>query len=409
MQDITPTPPPAAVAALPVVVDGHLKFSSLASFYAFLKANENKTQEELMQMNRDMGFVSHLRLYNEEGLQPTPTALRGSQLPASAASATANSATTGLNGPVANAGGTIYADEPVTTGPVIGVISPEIPDPLLDATLDINQEVLINNLTVRVGNDYTFYYPAGQSALVDDFYQKVATGEINLTDADMHNFGDLVVQRNSMITNPIDGGTTSPVGGGSTSPDGGAVTSGTIPFFNNRSIEGTINFDRTHRIECQIWQGNWGIYASSGIKTHATQYARKWGFFHGWVDFSPDEVTAAANVTFNLPNASGGLTPTTQQAYFISETNRAVAVKRFDWGTLVVTYTNAPTGIAQQIQYILLSKMTVTVTNPAYVPPGSTALPTFNPPTLTLQIDKLTSVHTGRAGSQIISVPLTWR
>ncbi len=61
MQDITPTPPPAAVAALPVVVDGHLKFSSLASFHAFLKANENKTQEELMQMNRDMGFVSHLR------------------------------------------------------------------------------------------------------------------------------------------------------------------------------------------------------------------------------------------------------------------------------------------------------------------------------------------------------------
>lgn len=178
MQDITPTPPPAAVAALPVVVDGHLKFSSLESFHAFLKANENKTQEELMQMNRDMGFVSHLRLYNEEGLQPTPTALRGSQLPANVASATANPATSGLNGPVANAGGTIYADEPVTTGPVIGVISPEIPDPLLDATLDINQEVLINNLTVRVGNDYTFYYPAGQSALVEDFYQKVDAGEI---------------------------------------------------------------------------------------------------------------------------------------------------------------------------------------------------------------------------------------
>jgi len=59
-------------------------------------------------------------------------------------------------------------------------------------------------LTVRVGNDYTFYYPAGQSALVDDFYQKVATGEINLTDADMHNFGDLVVQRNSMITEVVE-------------------------------------------------------------------------------------------------------------------------------------------------------------------------------------------------------------
>ncbi|MEJ7662989.1 MAG: hypothetical protein WKG07_27265 [Hymenobacter sp.] len=345
---------------MPVVVDGHLKFSSLENFHAFLKANETKTQEELMQLNRDMGFVSHLRLYNEEGLQPTPTALRGPQSPANASSATVNSATTGLNGPVTNAGGTIYGDEPVTTGPVIGVISPEIPDPLLDATLDINQEVLINNLTVRVGNDYTFYYPAGQSALVDDFYQKVATGEINLTDAAMHNFGDLVVQRNSMITNPV--------GGGTTSPGNGAIASASAPYYKNVSVEGTANFDRTHRIECQIWQGNWGIYASSGIKTHATQYARKWGFFHGWVDFSLNEVTAAANVTFNLPNASGGTTPTTEQPYFSSETNKAVAVNRFDWGTAVAVYTNSPTGIAQQVQSILLSNLTVTVKNPAYVP-----------------------------------------
>ncbi len=263
-------------------------------------------------------------------------------------------------------------------------------------------------MTVRVGNDYTFYYPAGQSALVDDFYQKVDAGEIKLTDADMHNFGDLVVQRNSMITNPINGGTTSPVGGGTTSPDGGAITSVTIPFLGNQSREGTINFDRTHRIECQIWQGNWGIYASSGIKTHATQYARKWGFFHGWVDFGPDEVTAAANVTFNLPNASGGTTPTTSQAYFISETNTAVAVKRFDFRTAIIGYTNAPGGVAQQIQSILLSNMTVTVTNPAYVPPSTNPRPTFNPSTLTLQINKLTSIHTGRGGSNTISLPLTW-
>ena len=403
MQDIAPTPP--ASVALPVVVDGHLKFSSLESFHAFLKANENKTQEELMQLNRDMGFVSHLRLYNEEGLQPTPTALRGSQ-PANAVSATANSAITGLNGPVANAGGTIYADEPMTTGPVIGVISPEIPDPLLDSALDINQEILINNLTVRVGNDYTFYYPAGQSALVDDFYQKVDTGEINLTDADMHNFGDLVVQRNSMITNPINGGTT--VGGGSTSPGNGSITSAAIPFFGNKSVEGTKNFDQTHRIECQIWQGNWGIYASSGIKTHGTQYARKWGFFHGWVDFGPDQITATANVTYNLPNASGGTTPTIAQALSISETNKAVAVKRFDWSTAIIGYTNAPGGVAQQIQSILLSSMTVTVANPAYVPPSTNPRPTFNPSTLTLQINKLTSIHTGRGGSNTISLPLTW-
>ncbi len=292
---------------------------------------------------------------------------------------------------------------------MIGVISPEIPDPLLDATLDINQEVLINNLTVRVGNDYTFYYPAGQSALVDDFYQKVDAGEINLTDADMHNFGDLVVQRNSMITNPINGGTTSPVGGGSTSPDGGAITSGAIPFFGNKSVEGPEPFDATHRIECQIWQGNWGIYASSGVKTHATQYARKWGFFHGWVDLKVSTVTALANITFNLPNTiSGVTTQTTAQVLAVSETNTAVAVKRFDWGTAQVGYTNAPGGIAQKIQTILLSNMTVTIDNPAYVPPNTNPRPYYNPPTLVLAINKLTSTHTGVYNGKPVTHMLTW-
>ena len=336
-----------------------------------------------------------------------PTALRGSQ-PANAASATANSAITSLNGPVANAGGTIYADEPMTTGPVIGIISPEIPDPLLDSALDINQEILINNLTVRVGNDYTFYYPAGQSALVDDFYQKVDTGEINLTDADMHNFGDLVVQRNSMITNPINGGTTAPIGVGGTSPDNGSITSAAIPFFGNKSREGVEEFDGKHRIECQIWQGNWGIYASSGVKTHGTQYARKWVFFHGWVDLPLSRVTALANVTYDVPNASGGTTQTSAQAISVSETNAAVAVRRFNWSTAQIGYTNAPGGAAQQIQSILLSNMTVTIDNPAYVPPSTNPRPTYNPSSLTLKINKLISIHTGTYNGNIVTRILTW-
>ena len=384
-----------------MVVDGHLKFSSLENFHAFLKANETKTQEELMQLNRDMGFVSHLRLYNEEGLAVTPTALRNAKSPANTLSTTANSATPGSGGAVTNGGGTTNPGDGATTGPVIGVINPEIPDPLLDATLDINREVLINNLTVRVGNDYTFYYPAGQSALVDDFYQKVATGEINLTDAAMHNFGDLVVQRNNLVTNPVAVGTTSPVNG--------AVTSGAIPFFGNKSVEKPEPFDDKHRIECQIWQGNWGIYASSGVKTHATQYARKWGFFKGWVDLKVSKVTVSADVTFDLPNTiSGVVTQTTARVLVGSETDAAVAVKRFDWGTAQVGYTNAPGGIAQQIQSILLSNMTVTLDNPAYVPPGTNPRPYYNPPTLVLTINKVTSTHTGLYNGKFVSRMLTW-
>lgn len=345
-----------------------------------------------MQLNRDMGFVSHLRLYNEEGLEVAPTALRSSPLSAPASPAITNAATPSLTGSATNSGGT--TGDPTggsTTSPVIGVINPEIPDPLLDATLDINQEVLINNLTVRVGNDYTFYYPAGQSGLVDDFYQKVATGEINLTDADMHNFGDLVVQRNNLISNPINGATTN-----------------SVPFFGNKSVDEPEFFDSSHRIECQIWQGNWGIYASSGVKTHGTQYARKWGFFHGWVDLKLSKVTALANVTYDVPNANGGTTQTTAQALSVSAINAAVAVQRFDWSTAQIGYTNAPGGAAQQIQSILLSNMTVTIDNPAYVPPGTNPRPTYNPSSLTLKINKLTSTHTGIYNGKPVTHTLTW-
>ena len=344
-----------------------------------------------MQLDRDLGFVSHLRLYNEEGLQPTPAALRGSHLPVQVSSATVNSVVTGTTTPIANAGAVLYADEPLN-GEVKGVISPQILDPLFSATLDINQEVLINNLTVRAGNDYTFYYPAGRSELVDDFYQRVDMGEINLTDTEMHNFGDLVVQRNNVVTNSVS-----------------SFTTADLPFLNNKSKEGNQNFDQTHRIECQIWQGNWGIYASSGIKTHATQYARKWGFFKGWVDLKVSKVTVSADVTFDLPNTiSGVVTQTTAQVLVGSETNAAVAVKRFDWGTAQVGYTNAPGGIAQQIQSILLSNMTVTLANPAYVPPGTNPRPYYNPPTLVLTINKVTSNHTGLYNGNLVSLPLTW-
>lgn len=166
--------------------------------------------------------------------------------------------------------------------------------------------------------------------------------------------------------------------------------------------------DATHRIECQIWQGNWGIYASSGVKTHATQYARKWGFFHGWVDLKVSTVTALANVTYDVPNASGGTTQTTAQALAVSATNAAVAVQRFDWQTAQIGYTNAPGGAAQQIQSILLSNMTVTIDNPAYVPPGTNPRPTFNPSSLTLKINTLTSTHTGVYNGNLVSRTLIW-
>ena len=385
MQDLT-VAQPGNMAGGPELVNGHLKFASLMGFQAFIKANQNKTPEQLMQLNRELNFASHLRLCNEPGLEAprsvSASAMHGTPL-ALALNKQSGARPSGSALPVSTAGaGAPGMDEPVTTNP-INVIDFEIVDPLLASALDLNREVEIGELTYRAGNDYCFYYPVGRPELIDDFYQKVDSGEINIQDADFHLYGDLVVQKINLITNPT-----------------GGVTTNGIPFINNRSVEGNEIWDGSHRIECQIWQSDWGLYASSGVKTHATQYAKKWIFWHGWVDFKPEQVTVRADVTFTVPAVGPWGVPTVQTAPALqaSETNAAVVVTRFDWGTAIIGYTNAPGGISQQVQ-ATLSKMVVKVPDPRATVKGAT---------LSLNIDKLVSVHTGRWNNRTISKTLTW-
>lgn len=367
-----------------------------------MKANQTKTVEQLLEANRALNFASHLRLSSESDLEvPKPVYpstlhyLRDRKVPNTFHKA---SNAKGIASTTATSNATGDQDEPMTD---IGsdFISPDIADPLFDSVLDENREMVINQLVYRAGNDYCFFYPIGQEALVEDFYSKIDTGEINLTDADLHSFGDLVVQRTSLVTN-----------------DTGSSASFSVPFFGNRSVEGNANWDSSHRIECQIWQGNWLVYSSSGIKTHATQYARKWVFFHGWVDFKTDRVAASATVSYNLPNPYGTSTTQTSTALSVAETNAAVAVKRFDWSTAQIGYSNNPQGsVGAQIQAIILSNMTITVSNPYYIPnqpPPCPSCPyphpTFSSSSLTLTITGLTSNHSGQWGSRGVQKTLTW-
>lgn len=194
------------------------------------------------------------------------------------------------------------------------------------------------------------------------------------------------MQRTNFIINP--------------SPEYASATS-SIPFFGNRSVEDTKKWDgdNNHRIENQIWQGNWFLYASSGIKTHATQYARKWVFFYGWVDFKTDRVSANANVTYTIPVSAGGNgTQSSATALDVAETNAAVAVKRFDYRTAIIGYTNQGSGVIKTLA-ALLSDMTVTVDDPRATVKGAT---------LTLSIDELTSVHRGLWGTRTVTQTLTW-
>jgi hypothetical protein len=330
-------------AEAPTLINGRLNFTSLESFHAYMQANEQKTVEQLLEANRTLGFVSHLRLDSEPGATAAKSiypstlhCLRDGQV-----NNRANSRNTAKTAAKTASPG----DEP-TLDVEYPYIDTSIPDPLFDSVLDENREFTINNLVYRAGNDYCFYYPLGQEALVEDFYQRVDSGEIVLTDADLHAFGDLVVQRVYLVTN-------------NTKED--MATASALPFVNNRSVDRNENWDGEHRIECQIWQGNWGVWSSSGIKTHATRYARKWVFFWGWVDFKTDRVAASATVGYMAPSANGGSSPQTATALTIAETNAAVAVKRFDWATAQVGWTNAPGGLSQQVKSIILSNMTVTI------------------------------------------------
>lgn len=356
----------------PTLVDGRLKFSSLASFHNYLKANENKTVEELMQTNRDMGFVSHLRSTNEPGLEHSnpahPSILSGSQIKAkdnSAQSAAPSSVLT--------------ADEPLG-GPPLNQIESTIPDPLFAFVLDDDREAEIGTIIYRAGNDYCFYYPIGQEALVDDFYERVAAGEIYLDDTELHAFGDLLVNRTGLVTNPGEAGTNS------------------TPIVDNRRVKDVKNWDDNHRIEGEIWEGNWLIYASSGIKTQATQYARKWLVFHGWLDLKADQVSALAKVTYTVPITGAPPLTGVASGFDISETNASVAVRRFDWSTAQIGYTNG--GLIPQQVYIVLSQRLITIPNPNIGP--------TQPASLTVNFNTLQSVHRGTWNGKTIELPLTW-
>ena len=135
MQDITVTPDG------PTLVDGKLKFNSLMSFQSYMKANQTKTIEQLIQANQAMGFVSHLRLDSELGLEaPKPVypstlhCLNDKQQPnIKSAAGTIKSVATGAK---TNAVG--FADEPV--GDIASdFVSTAIVDPLFDSVLVVCQ------------------------------------------------------------------------------------------------------------------------------------------------------------------------------------------------------------------------------------------------------------------------------
>lgn len=380
----------------PTLVNGRLKFASLESFQAYMKANEAKTVAQLLEANRAMGFVSHLRLSEEADLAlPKPMyastlhCLRDRLKPAATKTAavaalptaTSSSATTTDTD---NDGGTEVI--PVEMVDIYNYIDADIADPLLGSILDENREAIIGSLVYRAGNDYCFYYPAGQEALVENFYQQVDSGELNLQDAEMHVYGNLIAQRVCLVTNRQEDG------------EGQVANLFPLPFVNNRSVEGNEPFTNGNpRLECQIWQGNWGVWASSGIKTHATRYARKWVFFWGWVDQTCSEVGTFANLTYTVPGSTPGTAPTNVKAFEVNETNAAVAVKRFDWSTAQVGY--SPGGGAA-IQF-LLSQMTVKIPNPNVGP--------TKPASLQVHIDALTSNHSGvLSNGRSARKTLTW-
>lgn len=347
----------------PELVKGRLKFATLDDFQAFTKAHQDMTPEQLMQMDKDLSFVSHLRLNEEIGLEPprpvSPSALH----------------CLSFNAQEPKPADPIASD----TALISNATKFEIADPLLASALDEDREVQIGSLIFRAGNDYTFFYPVGQPELVTKFYEQLDAGQVKLDDAEMRAIGEMVVVNTKLVTNPTSDTKQNRLG--------------------NRSVENALYFDGSHRIENQIWEGNWIIYASSGIKTHATQYARKYIFFNGWVDLTCQNVGATATVTYQqLVSIPGTYPPQyapvtqTAQILYTSENNAAVAVKRFDWAIAQIGYTNSPGGVQTQVQAIL-SQMVVKVPDPRVTVGGATQ---------TVRIDRLTSNHTGRWNNRSI-------
>lgn len=111
-------------------------------------------------------------------------------------------------------------------------------------------------------------------------------------------------------------------------------------------VEGDEYWDSSHKMYAQIWDGNWGVYASSGIKTEANEYGSCWLFWHCWNSLDAQEISVECSAFMRRQNPYGyGYSYVIANIPEIKEYNCNRSINRFDCSTASIGWNSGGSSI----------------------------------------------------------------
>ncbi len=209
-----------ARALYPTIKKGRLAFANQAAFTAYMDVITKLQVEDVEQLNKEKGFISHYTASQQE---------RNEQ----------NSAQFGDD----------KSDSPKWV----------IPDVDFAATLNDEREVAVGEgIICRAGNDFSFLYKEGNSYLIENFYRDYESGSVSVPEEGLdYADGSLYVYQTGMVS--LDNG-------------GKAQVRDAILGYSKLS-RGHVSFDGTWRLFGEHWRGSWIVYASTGVMTGCQKVA----------------------------------------------------------------------------------------------------------------------------------------
>ena len=263
-------------AIFPTIKKGRLYFESQEKFKNYMATIAKYSVEQIEAVNAENNFVSH--------------AVKSQQEPKAPASASAGK-----------------EDESAKW---------VIPDPYFAETLDENREIYVggSEAICRAGNDFTFVFNDGDQYKIDNFYADYQRGGVTIPEEGGDYDGIFVYPTNIEL------------------PEGKAQVRDL--FQQVKKCWSFFDGSQTWRTYGEIWQGNWFVYASNGVKTECNKVTKFW-FFSYFSFKNASQLRVKWNATLQIPaNTQSNPTSNPINGLNVGElvgTNTSRVINRFDF------------------------------------------------------------------------------
>jgi hypothetical protein len=266
--------PEVVVAKGVTLKENRLTFETIDAFKQYRKSIDKKSSIQLMEVDKQIGLVSHL----------TDIA------------STMSSTTKGAR----------ISEE------VYQKVEKRVRDPYFASILNKNREVQIGNTIYRCNADYTFEYQKGEEKSIDEFYNQQKSSKISFPNHQAIDFKDLKVAKTDVVIQKITSKVNSP---------------------NARvAYDCTINYsqDGSYRMGGEYFREWYFFFTTAGVSTQM-EHERGWWIFKGWYDEDADYVSVEAlrvALYYNGPTGNYDINFTNE---FRENYNDDVATCIFDW------------------------------------------------------------------------------